>query len=165
MKDSPHGVNPHRAPVVYSHNSMATHGRTMSVAVLVALLVTALPLAAGAQGFKWWLDDGVQKKLTLTADQARRIDDIFQASLPDLRKGKQQLDTVEQELARLMESSDDEWAVTRQVDRVEAARADLNKTRTIMLLRMRRILSAEQRVRLDEFHKARLRDLAASAHR
>ena len=42
--------------------------------------------------------------------------------------------------------------------RVEAARADLSKTRTLMLYRMHRILSAEQNVTLDRLFDQMERD-------
>jgi len=46
----------------------------------------------------------------------------------------------------------DEAAVTRQVDKVEAIRANMNKKRTLMLLHMRQVLSPEQRVKLNKLH-------------
>ena len=39
----------------------------------------------------------------------------------------------------------DEWEVTLQIDKVEAARNALSKIRTLMLYRMHRALSAAQR--------------------
>ena len=46
--------------------------------------------------------------------------------------------------------SPDEASVIKQVDRVEAIRSHMNKMRTLMLLRMRQILSPEQRVKLNQ---------------
>ena len=46
----------------------------------------------------------------------------------------------------------DETLVTRQVDKVEAIRANMNKMRTLMLLHMRQVLSPEQRVKLNKLH-------------
>jgi Spy/CpxP family protein refolding chaperone len=46
----------------------------------------------------------------------------------------------------------DEPSVVRQVDRVEAIRASMNKERTLMLLRMRQVLSPEQRAKLGTLH-------------
>jgi hypothetical protein len=42
--------------------------------------------------------------------------------------------------------------VARQIDRVELVRSSLNKTRTLMLLHMRQVLSADQRVKLTAMH-------------
>ena len=59
----------------------------------------------------------------------------------------------EAELSRLIAVNADEWAVTRQVDKVEGIRANLNKTRTLMLLRMRQVLTPDQRVQLNKLYE------------
>ncbi len=125
--------------------------------LVAACLGVAVPVSA--QGFKWWSDEGTQKRLSLSADQSRKIEDIFQQALPALRTGKQRFDAAEQELSALIEHSADDGPVVRQLERVEAARSELNKSRTLMLLQMRRLLSPDQRVRLDELHHERGRDL------
>ena len=53
------------------------------------------------------------------------------------------LDRAEDEFDRLVESGDDA-SVLEYVGIVETARAELNKTRTVMLLRMRRSLTTDQ---------------------
>ena len=55
----------------------------------------------------------------------------------------QALDQAEKEFDRLVETGDDA-SVLDHVEIVETARAELNKTRTMMLLRMRRSLTADQ---------------------
>ena len=40
----------------------------------------------------------------------------------------------------------------RQIDRVEAVRANLNKMRTLMLLHMRQVLTPDQRTRFNALH-------------
>ena len=63
---------------------------------------------------------------------------------------KAELEKQEAALSRLLtESNDDEAVVVRTIDRVEAARSALAKTRTLMLYRMHRLLSPDQRARLD----------------
>lgn len=129
--------------------------------VAACLLLAHGPLQAQpltAPGFKWWQDETAQRKIDISGDQSRRIEDVFQNALPELRRAKKQFDAVEADLSRLVESSADDGALTQQVDRVEAARADLNKARTLMLLRMHRILTADQRVRLKALHKGRERE-------
>jgi Spy/CpxP family protein refolding chaperone len=113
---------------------------------------------ASAQGFKWWTDESVQKRLVLSAEQSRRLEEVFQQAAPSLRSGRHRLEAAEQELSALIEGSMDEAPVVRQLERVEAIRTDVNKTRTLMLLHMRRVLSADQRLRLDELHRERERD-------
>ena len=115
------------------------------------LLALAAPLGAQSS-FAWWKSEQFQKDLGLTPDQCARIDSVFQATLPKLREGREELDRDEADLSRLIEQNVDEGQITRQVDRVEATRAKLNKMRTLMLLRMRQVLSPEQRVKLNQLH-------------
>ena len=100
-------------------------------------------VSVGAQGFKWWQNDRYRAELGLTADQSRRLEEIFQSTAPTLRTQKKALDQAEAEFERLVENGNDS-AVMEQVLNVEAARAELNKTRALMLLRMRRALTTDQ---------------------
>lgn len=120
-----------------------------------AVLCMAVLLVAGtasAQG-KWWNAEQYKRELGLTGDQSRRLEEIFQSALPNLRAFKKSLDDAEISFNRLVERGD-EKAVIDQVDRVETARAELNKARTIMLLKMRRTLTSDQWVKLGALHQA-----------
>ena len=133
---------------------------TWAFRLLPAVFVLALvaPVHGQSFGFPWWRDAQFQKDLVLTADQAARIDGVFQAAVSNLRQKKEELDLQEAELSRLIASNADELVVTRQVDKVEAIRANLNKMRTLMLLHMRQVLSPEQRVKLNKLHEQWERD-------
>jgi Spy/CpxP family protein refolding chaperone len=110
---------------------------------LLALLVWAP--ASEAQSFKWWKTDRFLKELKLTPDQSTRIEAVFQAAQPALRAQKRALDKLEDELSNMIhDTTVDEAELEQFIGRVESARADLSKTRTLMLVHMRRILSAEQ---------------------
>ena len=110
---------------------------------------TAQPQSAQAPPrLAWWRDEHYQKHLALTADQVSRLEAIWQAALPELRKGRDDLDRQEAELSRLIESNADETVVTHQVDKVEAIRSRLNKARTLVLLHHRQLLTPEQRAKL-----------------
>jgi Spy/CpxP family protein refolding chaperone len=98
--------------------------------------------------FAWWRDEPYQRHLGLTSDQVTRLEAIWQAALPELRKGRDDLDRQEAELSRLIEMNADETVVTHQVDKVEATRSRLNKARTLVLLHHRQMLTPEQRVKL-----------------
>ena len=63
-------------------------------------------------------------------------------------KKKAELDQQEDDLSRMIAANADEAAVTRQVDKVEATRAYLNKMRTLQLLHIRQILTPDQRTKL-----------------
>ena len=105
--------------------------------------------AAQGQQQPWWRSQEVVTALSLTADQVSRIDTIFKTARPDLRQEFEELDRLEAKLTRLIEGgTSDEAALARQIDRVETARASANKTRSLMLWRMRQVLTPDQRERL-----------------
>ena len=136
--------------------------RRFGRAVLCAgvLLLSAPLFAQGPSGaprqqngpsaprFAWWQDESYQRHLGLTSDQVSRLEAIWQAALPELRKGRDDLDRQEAELSRLIETNADETVVTHQVDKVEAIRSRLNKARTLVIWRHRQMLTPEQRVKL-----------------
>jgi len=122
--------------------------------VLVVLLVVAGANPLAAQGkFKWWQSDRYKTELMLTADQSKRLEEIFQNALPTLRAQMKALESAETELERLVQRGDDS-AVMAQVARVEAARAELNTSRTVMLLKMRKLLTSDQWIKFGALHKA-----------
>ena len=124
----------------------------------VFLLALAAPLHAQSFGFAWWKDPQFQRELALSADQSARIDAIFQAAISQLRPKKEELDKQEELLSQQIVAGADEALVTRQVDKVEAIRAHMNKMRTLMLLKERQLLSPEQRVKLNKLHEQWERD-------
>ena len=116
-------------------------------AAVLTLVVLALPPVAAAQRFKWWQAERVQRELALTREQTTRLEEIFQSYLPTLRKQKDALDAAEAEFDRLVVKGD-HTATLAQVDVVEAARSALNKSRTLQLVHMRRVLTADQHAKL-----------------
>ncbi len=125
-------------------------------------VVFGLALAASIHGqsfgFAWWKDAQFQRELGLSAEQSARIDAIFQAAISQLRSKKEELDKQEDLLSQQIAAGADEALVTKQVDRVEAIRAHMNKMRTLMLLKERQVLSPEQRVKLNKLHEQWERD-------
>jgi Spy/CpxP family protein refolding chaperone len=116
-------------------------------------LALAAPVHGQSFGFPWWRDAQFQKDLSLTTEQSAKIDTVFQSTVNLLRQKKVELDQQEAELSRLIAANADEGVVVRQVDKVEGIRANLNKMRTLMLLRMRQVLSPDQRVTLNKLHE------------
>ena len=117
--------------------------------LLLLAVMLSLSSVASAQPIAWWKTEPAVKELAITADQSSRIDAIFQESITQLRQEKDELDRLEGKLSHLIETNADETQVTKQIDRVETTRAALNKTRTLMLLHMRQLLTPEQRVKLN----------------
>lgn len=130
-----------------------------TTAVLTAAAATAdqtRPHNDPARPLKWWQADRFKAELGLTPQQSAAIEELFQSSLPRLRAAKEALDREEAELSTLIGAEEaDESRVFTQIDRVEALRSELSKTRTLMLFRMRRILTPEQRVKLNTLHAQR----------
>ena len=130
-------------------------------AVIAILLFFSAP--AGAQGTKWWMSDQYKKELGLTTDQSRRLEEVFQAALPTLRSQKKALDDAEQQFQQVMQRGNYS-SVMEQVDHLEAARANLNRTRTMMLVNMRKLLTTDQWIKLDAMHQAAEQRKADAAH-
>jgi Spy/CpxP family protein refolding chaperone len=130
--------------------------RKLFICLTLSLLVGLWTAPAAAQRFRWWKDDRVTRELSLTPDQSTRIEAVFQASQPALRAQQRALSTLEDELSKLVqEGRVEESEVELFVGKVEAARADLAKTRTMMIYRMRRILTGEQHVKLQALFEER----------
>jgi Spy/CpxP family protein refolding chaperone len=123
--------------------------------VLVAL---AAPVHAQSFGFPWWKDAQFQRDLTLTADQAAKIDSVFQSAITDLRRKNDELKRNEDELSRLIATGIDEAVVVKQIDKVEAIRSHMNKMRTLMLFHERQVLTPDQRERLKKLHEQWVKD-------
>ena len=129
--------------------------RTWLIAV-VALL--AFVPQAEAQRFKWWHDERSKAQLGLTVEQTQKIEEIFQQSMPKLGANMEELDRREKQLNTLLKKDDvTEAEVMRQADQVESVRGELSKARTLMLFRMNRILTPEQRVKFNQMYESRQR--------
>jgi Spy/CpxP family protein refolding chaperone len=127
---------------------------------LLAAVLSVVPLSA--QG-KWWQSDRHRRELGLTPEQSRRLEEIFQTALPALKAHKQALDQAEGRFEQLVENGADR-DVMEQVNTVEGARAELNKARTMMLLRMRRVLTTDQWAKLTALHQADERERERARH-
>lgn len=117
------------------------------------LTLPALQAAQGPPSVPWWRSSQFQKDLGMSAEQVAKVDAIFQATLPELRLKRDDLDKFETKLSNLIEADADEASVARWVDKTEAARGNLNKLRTMMLMKMRQVLTPDQRVRFKALHE------------
>lgn len=94
---------------------------------------------------RWWDNPDMAQKIGLSADQQKRMDDIFQQSrlrLIDLNAALQKEETIMEPL--MSADTPDESKVLAQIDRVAQARAELEKANARMLLGLRRVLNADQ---------------------
>jgi Spy/CpxP family protein refolding chaperone len=123
------------------------------ICLVLSLIVHATAGAAFAQSFKWWQAERFQKELKLSKDQITRVEGIYQASSPLLRAQKEAVDRREEKLSKVIaDPKSDEPAVIQATDRLEAARNELTRTRTLMLFRIRRVLDDEQLAKLNVMH-------------
>jgi Spy/CpxP family protein refolding chaperone len=118
------------------------------------VLLVAVPAVAGAQGFKWWQSDKFKTDLALAPDQISRLEEVYQGLRPKLTAGKEELDRLETGLSKLIaEGVAPEGDVMKIVDQVEHSRAELAKTRTLMIYRMHQILTVDQREKMNALHE------------
>lgn len=124
----------------------------------VAPVLAQPPLPPG-QAFPWWKSEQFKKELGLTADQSVRIDKIWETTRPELRQEWNELSKLDDKLSRMIQNDADEAVLSRQIDRVETARANANKTRSLMLVQMVKVLTPDQRVRFKGLHDRWLQDV------
>ncbi|MEQ1909670.1 MAG: Spy/CpxP family protein refolding chaperone [Vicinamibacterales bacterium] len=115
-------------------------------------LAQAAPQFGPPRPFPWWKSEPFKKELGLTSDQSVRIDKIWENTRLELRQEGDTLSTLEAKFSRMIQNDADEAALTRQIDRVETARASANKTRSLMLVQMLKVLTPEQRTRFNALH-------------
>ena len=104
----------------------------------------------------WWKNSEVVKELQLTDAQVKQIEQTFldyRLKLIDLRADVERQETKLQPL--LEADQPNEQQVGSQVDAVVAARGKLEKTNTMMMLAIRRVLSVDQWKKLQQIEHRR----------
>jgi len=96
---------------------------------------------------KWWIDPKLRAELAITDQQSAAVEQVWQKSAPWLREAREKLTKLEDVLSKLTDGTD-EALVIAQSERVETLRAELNKARTLMIYRMNKILTADQRAKV-----------------
>jgi Spy/CpxP family protein refolding chaperone len=106
------------------------------------------------RSYKWWRGDEARTDFGITAQQSKDLEAIFQQTLPMLKAKKADVDREEKILTGLMAaaSTTSESAVVQAVEKVEAARSSLSRTFTMMQYRMYRLLTPEQRAKVQAYH-------------
>ena len=126
--------------------------RKLFICLVLSAVVAGMPAPLAAQG-KWWQAERFQKELGLTQEQITRIEGIYLAATPLLRAQKEALDRREEKLSKILaDPKSDEAAVMQASDRLELARNEISRTRTLMLFRIRRVLNDDQLVKLNAMH-------------
>jgi Spy/CpxP family protein refolding chaperone len=131
--------------------------RKSFICLVLSLIVMTAATAAAEQsqsfGFKWWQTERFKKELTLTQEQINRIEGIYQTTEPMLRSQKQAVDRREEKLSKtIQDPKSDESTVLQAIDRLEAARSEISRTRNLMFFRIRRVLTDEQNVKISAMY-------------
>ena len=125
-------------------------------ASLALALSLARPAHAGPLDARpWWRSSSVQSNIELTPEQVARIDTIYRESLPERRRLREQLTCLQNILGRVLDdgrSDDDHGRLI--IERVFEVEKQRNIARTMMLLRMHRVLSPGQREKLAQLSAA-----------
>jgi Spy/CpxP family protein refolding chaperone len=138
--------------------------RNPFICLVLSLMLLGGPGAAAAQGFKWWQSEQFKQDLALTSEQVTRLEEIFQNLQPTLRGQKETLDKFESKLSKVVsDPRSDEAMVLQTVEKTEAARAELTKSRTLLTFRMGRILTSDQNVKLKALHEQWVRERRKSS--
>lgn len=122
------------------------------ICLVLSVMVLGAAAPASAQG-RWWQNERYKKELALAADQITRIEGIYQTAQPLLKAQKEAFDRREEKLSKVIaDPKSDEAAVVQATDRLELARNEMNRSRTLMLFRIRRVLNDEQLAKLTAMH-------------
>jgi Spy/CpxP family protein refolding chaperone len=131
--------------------------RVMLLASAALIVVAARPAQAQAGAHqKWWLSSEIRSDLALSSRQVQQLDAIYQESLPARRRIRQELTALHDRLTQLIDEGRlDDAAARPVVEHVFAVEKRRNVARTLMLVRMYRVLSPDQRARLADWSARR----------
>jgi Spy/CpxP family protein refolding chaperone len=127
--------------------------KRLTIALIFALFVLTTPgfaqklikINTGLPEGTWWRNQNYVSMLSLTTDQQKKMDEVFQQSRIKLIDLNAALDKEEAILEPMMEADRlDEGKVAAQIDKVADARAALEKANARMLLGIRQVLTPEQ---------------------
>jgi len=108
----------------------------------------------GHQRPKWWVEPKMRAELDITDKQSTLIDAAWRKDYQQRVELGKKLEELEKKLDQMMlDASAEEAAVVALIDKVEAARTDVSKARVLMLYRINKLLTPEQRAKLDAMAK------------
>src|SRR5215469_3813038 len=105
---------------------------------------------------RWWNNPKIVEKLSLTDDQRKAMDEIYQRhreQLIDLRASVEKAEVAMDPLVRADQPN--ESAVLAQIDKVAQARAELEKANARFLFELRSKLTPDQWKQVQEFRQNR----------
>jgi protein CpxP len=94
---------------------------------------------------RWWNNPQIIQRVGLTAEQQKKLDEVYQQHRLELIDANATLDKEEATLEPLVNvDPPDDAKVLAELDRVAQARADLEKANSRMLWSLRRVLTSDQ---------------------
>jgi Spy/CpxP family protein refolding chaperone len=110
--------------------------------------------AAAKRKLKWWRNEELCSKAAITEAQSTELDRIFHTFYASLKSGTDDVERYHKDVSKMMaEGSSSEVDVLHAIDKLEAAKASLARTRMLMLYRMYRVLTPEQREKVKKFQE------------
>ena len=98
----------------------------------------------------WWKDPAIVKEIALKAEQAQQIDQLWHDRAKEMSGRWDDFRKQDAELRKMMaERKVGPDVIALQVDRVEAQRTLIEKSRTVMLYRMSLVMTPEQNKALE----------------
>ncbi|HUG14042.1 MAG TPA: periplasmic heavy metal sensor [Thermomicrobiales bacterium] len=105
---------------------------------------------------QWWTDPTDRAELGISAQQSAKIDEIFKSHIGAQRERWAESRKLEPLVDKLIkEGTADPSYVGQQVQQLESLKADMNAARIVMLYRVMRELSPEQREKLKRLQERR----------
>jgi Spy/CpxP family protein refolding chaperone len=128
--------------------------KPLAAAVLFASFATTAAALPDLPEGKWWKRPRIAAAIDLTSEQESRIETIFSRARPTLIDLKANLEKKQGELQDALDDPNaDRREVASRIDAVEAARAQLQKARILMVLDIKQVLKPEQWDRLVRMHQ------------
>jgi len=104
-------------------------------------------------GFQWWKNSDTVSKLNLSSTQVAQLDQTFSQHKPNLKTNMEAMRTADTTLRNLLDQDNPDPAqVTAATNAVLAARANVERETTMMMLDFRKALTAEQWKQLRAMH-------------
>ena len=102
---------------------------------------------------RWWDNKEYVRTIGLNSLQQRRMDDVFAANRDNLTRLYKNLQHEQSQLKKLTRSQTvDENLIYQQIDRVTAARGELEKGYAHMTLQIRKEMTPDQAAKLDDLN-------------
>jgi Spy/CpxP family protein refolding chaperone len=156
---------------------MQESGTIMFRAVIVLFLLSAVPAAAQSpqrhpaqdrtsvtrpspdrppqDRHKWWIGPQA-KELGLSKDQSDKLEGIYQQVFPRIQAAMQDGESAQKELDKILAGDrTTEVDVVHQLSLVQVARNEMSRQYVLMLFRMNRELTPDQRAKAKALHDRR----------